>query len=252
MRGGSPAQVDGDRLDRDAAAAVRAVLALADDDLEGARQAAEGIGTANPLSPAVAAVAAVASPDHDPERCAALAAGLVGRAAARAHAALRDVTADAADAGAAGDQVRDAVAHLTAAPWFAAVLTRTTAPALVEAGAGEAVRDPLRSAVATFDSLGLAAPADACRALLRKAGVPVPRRAEFRSGVPERLASYGVTAREMDVLRLVAEGLTSREIGERLYLSPRTVEKHVERLLVKTGSGNRAALAALVGVPEVT
>lgn len=249
LRGGSAAQADGELLGPDAAAAVRAVLALAVDDLDGARQAADGIPVANPLSPAVAAVAAVASQDHDPQRCAALASGLIGRAAARAHAALRDGIRDAATAGA---EVRDAVALLTTAPWFAAVLTRTTAPALIEAGAVDAMRDPLRSAVATFDGLGLAAPADACRALLRKAGVPVPRRTDVRPGVPERLASYGVTGREMDVLRLVAEGLTSREIGERLYLSPRTVEKHVERLLVKTGSGNRAALAALVGVPEVT
>jgi len=249
MRGGSTAQADGELLGPAAAAAVRAVLALADDDLDGARQAADGIAAADPLSPAVAAVAAVARRDHDPQRRTALDGGLIGRAAARSHAALRDVTPDPE---AAAAKVRDAVAQLAAAPWFAAVLTRTTAPALVAAGAGEAMRDPLRSAVSTFDGLGLGAPADACRALLRKAGVPVPRRAEVRPGVPERLASYGVTAREMDVLRLVAEGLTSREIGERLYLSPRTVEKHVERLLVKTGSGNRAALAALVGVPEVT
>ena len=54
-----------------------------------------------------------------------------------------------------------------------------------------------------------------------------------------------MTARELDVLRLVAQGLSSRDIAERLYLSPRTVEKHVERLLAKTGAANRTALAAL-------
>ena len=71
--------------------------------------------------------------------------------------------------------------------------------------------------------------------------------------MPERLRTLGVTARELDVLRLVAEGLTSRDIAERLYLSPRTVEKHVERLLAKTGAGNRTRrLAAGAGPTDPT
>ncbi|MDT7565121.1 MAG: hypothetical protein QOG76_3745 [Pseudonocardiales bacterium] len=49
--------------------------------------------------------------------------------------------------------------------------------------------------------------------------------------------------RAWPVLLLVAEGLPNRVIAERLYLSSRTVEKHVERLLAKTGSSNRAQLA---------
>jgi DNA-binding NarL/FixJ family response regulator len=93
--------------------------------------------------------------------------------------------------------------------------------------------------------MGLVRPADACRALLRDTGAVVPRRQSALAGVPERLRALGVTARELEVLNLVAEGLTSRDIAERLYLSPRTVEKHVERLLDKTGAANRTALAAL-------
>jgi DNA-binding CsgD family transcriptional regulator len=42
----------------------------------------------------------------------------------------------------------------------------------------------------------------------------------------------------------VAEGRANREIAERLFLSPRTVEKHVERLLAKTGVTRRAELVA--------
>lgn len=42
----------------------------------------------------------------------------------------------------------------------------------------------------------------------------------------------------------IAEGLTNREVGERLYLSPRTVEKHVERLLAKAGVASRSQLVA--------
>jgi DNA-binding CsgD family transcriptional regulator len=74
------------------------------------------------------------------------------------------------------------------------------------------------------------------------------RRCEERLGgvVPPSWASLGVTAREADVLRLVAEGLANKEIAIRLYLSPRTVEKHVENLLRKTGARSRTQLVALL------
>jgi predicted ATPase/DNA-binding CsgD family transcriptional regulator len=64
--------------------------------------------------------------------------------------------------------------------------------------------------------------------------------------IPQQLARRGVTAREAQVAELVAEGLTNREIGSRLVVSVRTVDKHVERLLAKLDAPNRAALAALV------
>jgi DNA-binding CsgD family transcriptional regulator len=54
---------------------------------------------------------------------------------------------------------------------------------------------------------------------------------------------HGVTRRELDVAKLVRDGLSNREIAARLGLSVRTVDKHVERLLHKTGSRNRTALA---------
>lgn len=79
--------------------------------------------------------------------------------------------------------------------------------------------------------------------LLRAAGRPVPRRGRGGATVPTSFAALGVTSREMDVLELVATGITNRQIGERLFLSPRTVDKHVQRLLGKTGSSNRTALA---------
>jgi DNA-binding NarL/FixJ family response regulator len=54
----------------------------------------------------------------------------------------------------------------------------------------------------------------------------------------------GITAREADVLRLVAGGLANKQIAARLHLSPRTVEKHVESLLRKTGAHSRTGLVA--------
>jgi DNA-binding NarL/FixJ family response regulator len=63
--------------------------------------------------------------------------------------------------------------------------------------------------------------------------------------VPAGLRATGVTSREVDVLRLICERLTNRQIAERLHLSPRTVDHHVASLLVKTGSRDRTALADL-------
>jgi DNA-binding NarL/FixJ family response regulator len=72
---------------------------------------------------------------------------------------------------------------------------------------------------------------------------PVPRTGRGDSVVPPDLQAIGVTSREADVLALVAEGLTNPEIGARLHLSPRTVEKHVASLLAKTGGQRRMQLA---------
>lgn len=54
-----------------------------------------------------------------------------------------------------------------------------------------------------------------------------------------------LTPREREVLDLLATGLSNRQIADRLVLSARTVEKHVERLLQKTATPSRTALAVL-------
>ena len=122
---------------------------------------------------------------------------------------------------------------------------------MAEAALGDGWGDPvawLREALAFFETTGHVRSASACRSLLRQAGAPVPRRGRGASEVPAELRALGVTSREVDVLGLVAEGLTNREIADRLFLSPRTVENHVERLLAKTGASNRRELArALTG-----
>ncbi|MFP4555140.1 MAG: helix-turn-helix domain-containing protein, partial [Actinomycetota bacterium] len=71
----------------------------------------------------------------------------------------------------------------------------------------------------------------------------------------DRLDRAGVTAREREVLALLGERLTNGEIGERLYISVRTVESHVSSLLRKLGADTRrdlvqfASMAALRGFP---
>jgi DNA-binding CsgD family transcriptional regulator/tetratricopeptide (TPR) repeat protein len=109
--------------------------------------------------------------------------------------------------------------------------------------------DPIgwaREALAVFVGRGDDRLATRCREMLRRAGVPVPRHGRGDTAVPVRLRRYGVTSREMDVLQLVAEGLTNGAIAERLVLSPRTVETHVANLVAKTKVTGRSGLTWLV------
>jgi DNA-binding CsgD family transcriptional regulator len=82
----------------------------------------------------------------------------------------------------------------------------------------------------------------ACRTLLRDLGVRVPQRRQGSEQIPAPLRRLGVTVREHEVLCLIAEKLSNKEIGKRLFLSPRTVEKHVASLITKTAQPDRAAL----------
>jgi DNA-binding CsgD family transcriptional regulator len=95
-------------------------------------------------------------------------------------------------------------------------------------------RAPLREAVATFDALGLLRYAERARRELRASGETVRRR------VPGAWAQ--LSPQELQIAQLAAEGLSNREIGERLYLSHRTVESHLYRLFPKLGVTSRAQL----------
>jgi DNA-binding CsgD family transcriptional regulator len=103
------------------------------------------------------------------------------------------------------------------------------APRALADGWGEPVRW-LTAARDRFTELGLDRLAARCAGMLRQAS-------------PNPWASDGVSDREADVLRLVIEGLPNKQIATALRLSPRTVEKHVENLLRKTGARSRTELA---------
>jgi DNA-binding NarL/FixJ family response regulator len=62
--------------------------------------------------------------------------------------------------------------------------------------------------------------------------------------VTDTLVALGLTPREGDVLRLLAQGSSNREIGEALFISPRTVNFHVTNLLATLELDSRAAAAA--------
>ena len=73
---------------------------------------------------------------------------------------------------------------------------------------------------------------DAVDAVLAAAGHRVPRRQE---------GPAGLTAREVEVLRLVALGLSNKQIAARLVISPKTAGNHIEHIYSKIGANNRAA-----------
>ena len=145
---------------------------------------------------------------------------LAGRQARRDEASAAFATADA--------QMGPLVA------WYRHYARRLAAEAALADGWGDPVAW-LREAAEYFAARGDDRVAAACRGLLRRAGAPVPRRRPGGPLLPGQLRALGVTEREADVLKLAARGLGNREIAEAMFLSPRTVEKHVASLLAKTG-----------------
>jgi DNA-binding CsgD family transcriptional regulator len=119
---------------------------------------------------------------------------------------------------------------------------RLVGEAALAEGWGEPV-DWLRAAEEYFHGNGFSVAAGACRALLRRTGNRVAQRRNGIERIPQRLRSAGVTVREYEVLRLLADRLGNREIADRLHLSLRTVEKHVSSLIFKTGLPNRIELS---------
>ncbi len=146
------------------------------------------------------------------------------------------------DASRAIDQMAAADAVGARHPIFCAIGRRLVAEAALRDGWGDPV-GWLRAAEATFVAGGQDRIASACRTLLERAGVRSTRRRGADRALPASLLQAGVTAREAEVLALVRERLGNTEIAARLYLSPRTVEKHVANLLRKLDVTDRRALA---------
>jgi DNA-binding NarL/FixJ family response regulator len=117
------------------------------------------------------------------------------------------------------------------------------ADTLSASGRHDRARREIENALAAFRELGAdweSARAQAMRAKLHRKPVTLPPEA---ADTPLR----ELTGRELEVLCLVAEGLTNHEIAQRLVLSEHTVNRHVANILRKLGLTSRAAAAALAG-----
>jgi DNA-binding CsgD family transcriptional regulator len=97
-------------------------------------------------------------------------------------------------------------------------------------------RRPLRAARQTFDALAFPALADTARRELRASGEASKRRVDQPWDQ--------LTPQELTIAQLAADGLTNREIGEKLYLSHRTVGFHLHRIYPKLGVTSRNQLNA--------
>lgn len=161
--------------------------------------------------------------------------GLVGMAEAVVRGAAGDATAaEQRHAAAVLDFQAEEMLHVT---------HRYVAEAAIRDGWGNPAQW-LRDALAHYDEQRPNPRLSrACAALLRSIGEPVARRGRGDATVPADLRALGVTSREMDVLLLVRQGLSNNEIAERLFMSRRTVETHVSRLLAKLGVPSRGRLA---------
>jgi DNA-binding CsgD family transcriptional regulator len=100
-------------------------------------------------------------------------------------------------------------------------------------------RAPLKESVTLFDALGAAAWSSRARQELRATGERVGRRAP---DLRDRL-----TAQELQIAQLAAEGLSNRQIAERLFLSPRTIGGHLYRIFPKLEITARAQLRDAFG-----
>jgi LuxR family transcriptional regulator, maltose regulon positive regulatory protein len=176
-----------------------------------------------PLAELEALAAAVAT---DPMRAsAAFARGVLARAAGE-HAAARRHLEDAVD-----------LFQRSKVPFESAQARLELAHVLAELGREDLALREARSAEAALGAVGAGLAARRAAALLRQLGASPTRRGQ---GEP----TFGLSARELEVLGLVAQGLSNQGIAETLVLSEHTVRRHVANILKKMGAPSRAAAAA--------
>jgi DNA-binding NarL/FixJ family response regulator len=125
---------------------------------------------------------------------------------------------------------------MTLAMPYEAAKTRSMLAAAMAAGDPTLAELEARAALAVFEELGAERDANAAAALLRELGVKAARMGPRAIGT--------LTKREREVWALLGEGLSNPEIAKRLFVSRKTVEHHVARVLSKLGLRSRAEAAA--------
>jgi ATP/maltotriose-dependent transcriptional regulator MalT len=162
------------------------------------------------------------------------------RAAERSAAGT--IALAAGDGEAAARRLEDAVElyDSAVAPFDAACARLALARTLETHDRAEAALEHALAAVAVFEDLGAAPSARTAAKLVTKLG--------GRSAAARRA---GLTVREVEVLSLIADGLSNREVAERLVVSEHTVHRHVANIYAKLGVSSRAAAVSLATQREV-
>jgi len=99
-------------------------------------------------------------------------------------------------------------------------------------------REHLRAALETFDALDAMPWSSRARGELRASG-------ETARARREQPAWAELTPQEIQVAKFVSQGLSNREVGAQLFLSPRTVDFHLRNVFAKMGISSRTELVAL-------
>jgi DNA-binding CsgD family transcriptional regulator len=126
-------------------------------------------------------------------------------------------------------------------PYDVAVADEATAVVVAARGDAGAARPLFERALETYERIGARRDSGRALAAMRAAGIRRGSRAAHRQDLK---GWDSLTAMESDVVRLTVEGLTNRQIGERLFISRRTVQTHLSHVLTKLEVSSRVELAA--------
>ncbi len=112
----------------------------------------------------------------------------------------------------------------------------------VAGGSGAEITERVRRAYTAATNAGVRPFLDEVVSFARRARVALEPPDQEESSLARH---FGLTEREAEVLALLAEGLTNRQIGEELFITDKTASAHVSRILMKLGVANRAGAAAV-------
>ena len=163
-----------------------------------------------------------------------------------AHRASAAVALDAGDAAVAIEQARaaTAAAEATRVPIEAARSRMLTGRGLAMAGRRDSAVAELERAASELEACGALRWRDEAEHELRRLGRHIHRRSR-----PARVNGIGVaslTARELEVGRLVVDRRTNAEIAATLFLSRKTIETHLRNIFYKLGVSSRADVARAI------